>query len=141
MNEINEIIDSPDAKMNFMKGLIVLAKADGIVDPNEQQFFLNASVALGLDDNSRDLISEMLNSDNLSPDITFVTKRQTLFFIREALQLCYMDGSYGVEEKELIEIMRKNNSVTKATVEKIEEWVVKGITWRNEGNTLLALEG
>lgn len=140
MNEINSIIDSLAAKMNFMKGLVLLAKADGVVDQREKEFFMTVAVALGLDEESRKIILEMMDTSDISPDITFVNKQQTLFFIREALQLCYMDGIYDIKEKELIEVFRKNNNVSSESVKKIEQWVQKGITWKEEGADLLTLE-
>lgn len=141
MKGIETIIDSKASKMNFMKGLILLAKADGFIEDNEKHFFVNAAVGLGLQGGDLDVVEEMIQATEMDCDIHFVNNNQALFFMREAMQLCYIDGSYNDREKEIIEEIRKNNSLPKESIERIEDWVVQGMAWRAEGDKLLNLRG
>lgn len=139
-NNIEYILDSKASKMNFMNGLILLAQADGVIDNQEEQFFINAATGLGLQDEEIRLLKENIENNAFSIKINFVNKKQTLFFIKEAMQLSYLDNNYSIEERNIIEEIAKLNSISKSSIEVIENWVIEGIQWKSSGEKLLDLE-
>ena len=48
--EINGVLNDIDSRRSFLMGLIFIAKADGIIEPEEMAFFQNAAVAMELDE-------------------------------------------------------------------------------------------
>lgn len=137
--EINKILKTESAKRNFLIGLVYLAKADGVVDESEKVFFLNAGASLKLSKESIDEINSCWTKDAM-PEITFETKKEKLFFLIQAVQLCNVDNAYTVEEKEFVHKIASDLGVTKESVEKIEAWVKEGIEWQAKGDMLLEVE-
>ena len=43
-----QLFQTTEAKMNFVKGLIRISKADGEISPEEQTFFIDAARGLGI---------------------------------------------------------------------------------------------
>ncbi len=140
MEAIQQILNSDTSRINFMKGLILLSRADGNIDEGEQAFFINAAAAIGLSENYMQAIKDLMTDEKIENDILFQTKQQSLFFMREALQLCYLDNVYHENEKAIINQIGNNNSLSKASIESIESWVVEGMTWKAAGEKLLDLE-
>ena len=46
-----QLFQTTEAKMNFVKGLIRISKADGEISPEEQIFFIDAARGLGIPEN------------------------------------------------------------------------------------------
>ena len=46
-----QLFQTNEAKMNFVKGLIRISKADGEISPEEQIFFIDAARGLGIPEN------------------------------------------------------------------------------------------
>ena len=46
-----QLFQTTEAKMNFVKGLIRISKADGEISPEEQTFFIDAARGLGIPEN------------------------------------------------------------------------------------------
>ena len=42
-----QLFQTTEAKMNFVKGLIRISKADGEISPEEQTFFIDAAREIG----------------------------------------------------------------------------------------------
>ena len=140
MLRLDDVLDSRDAKLNFLKGCAMLATADGVVDEKEQAFFFNAAIGMNLPEEDLAVIGGWLNCEESPADIHFETKRQTLFFFKEALQLCYIDGDYADSEKATIAKLAELLGVSHKTIEIIERWVIDGIEWMKRGESLLGLE-
>lgn len=132
-------LPSKDAKINFMKGLIRIAKADGKVDDLEWKFYYQASVALGLNENELNEIKGCWESQ-VKPEVIFSTSREKMFFFIQAIQLCWIDNSYTNSEKEEIQYLEKELGVNSDSIARIEEWVHEGIIWNNKGDLLLELQ-
>lgn len=134
---INEILNSTNSKKNFLKGLILISKTDG-VEEEEKVFFEQAGMALQLDQNSIEEIESFWNKSDI--EIEFENKQQSLFFLREAIQLCYVDNGYTDNEKCMILKLAKMLEVNEEIVNKIEEWVVEGIKWSKKGEQIINME-
>lgn len=141
MLEINDILDTQQSKLSFMKGLIVIAQVDGKVDECEKKFFTNAMLELKLNNENISNLENVLNNLHNITDlnVAFDSRNQELFFFREAIQLCYIDGSYSKKERELIENIRTKTTVNKEDILKIENWVKEGIEWSKRGEKLLEM--
>ncbi len=136
---IHEVLTSKDGKMNFLGGLIKLSKVDGQVSDNEKIFFNSAAISLGLEE--ADIAQLNQYWDVEMPPLGFETKREGLFFLREAIQLCHADGRYGDEEKVMIKAFSSELNVKPDTLAQIENWVEEGIQWSLRGQDLIDLEG
>lgn len=137
MSQLIEVYGSIGSRMNFMKGCIRLAKADGQISENEKQFFINAANSLNLHGSNLEELTSLMADNNASIDICFETKKQSLFFINQAIQLCYVDGKYSESERKEITSLASQLGVATEAIDKIEEWVLQGMTWVKAGEELL----
>lgn len=140
MNVLFDVLDSRDAKMNFLKGIVLIARADGSVDLNEKQLFLNAAAGMALEIEDQKEVLGWLNENEVNQNISFGKKRQALFFLREALQMCYVNKSYTESEQALIQSMAEHLGVRKKSLAKITAWAKEGMEWVDRGAGLLDLE-
>lgn len=137
--DMNQILTTNDAKVNFLKGLIRLAKADGIMDDNEVVFYQQAVNAMGLDAQDCDKINALWEKNSCEIDISFQTNREKMFFFVQAIQLCWIDGSYTQKEKEEIYKIASELQISVTAIEKVEIWVNEGMEWNKRGDSLLEL--
>lgn len=137
---INTILDTYSSKINFMKGIICFAKVDGVIDPEEHKFFINAMNALNIEKNDLEKLSVELVNESLNFDICFENKKQSLFFLKEAIQLCYCNNNYSSKQQELMRIFAEKLSVSKDALMNIEEWALEGYKWSKRGEKLLEME-
>lgn len=140
MININEIYPCEADRVMFLRGLIRLAKADGIIEPEELQYFEAAAKVLAVSEEviqelRKNLLDDIFTSEYLV--MHFATPAQALFFLREAMQLCYADGEYAEEEQ--LEILNIANElgVSLKKIDEIEAWIKAGIAWREAGDELL----
>lgn len=135
---IEEILITRESKMNFLKGLIRLAKCDDILDERELVFYQQAARGLGLDE--KDI--EELNScwkEEKKINIIFETNKQKMFFFVQAVQLCWIDDKYKDIEKQEMRFIAKELNVSFSALEEIENWAYEGIVWNKKGEKLLEL--
>ena len=72
--------------------------------------------------------------------ITFNDSKSCMFFVTQAVQLCYADGKYETsEQKEMLAIC-KEMGISEESLHKVEKWVEEGIEWNNRGMGLLNLK-
>lgn len=139
----NELYQTQEDKIMFMHGLIRLAKADGIVDETELDYFKQASYNIGIESDAVEQLYIELTTDNIDLDykeMSFDNKKKSLFFLREAIQLCYIDSEYSEEEQLEIRNIANELDISFDAIDKIEAWVIRGFEWQNEGELLLDLE-
>lgn len=135
--ELYEILNTEKSKFNFLKGLLYLAKADGEIEIEEQQFFKNIAHNFSLDQVSIKEIETLFNAKEYTIEIEFEEQKQALLLLQEGIQLCHMDGKYELEEQATIYQIADLLSIDSDKVEKIENWVDEGIKWRNEGRKMI----
>ncbi|RMC93022.1 hypothetical protein D9O40_18260 [Clostridium autoethanogenum] len=136
---IREILKTEESKLNFLGGLIRLAKIDGSVSEDEKIFFSQAAVQLEMKEKTISLLESYWSSED-KINVKFETKRESLFFIQQAVQLCAVDGVYSDKEKREIRLLGKELSLLESSIEKIETWVEDGLRWQALGETLLGIE-
>ena len=138
----NELYQTQEDKIMFMHGLIRLAKADGIIDETELDYFKQASYNMGIEPEAVEQLYVELTTDNVELDykeMSFDSKKKSLFFLREAIQLCYIDSEYSDEEQLEIRNIANELDISFYAVDKIEAWVLRGFEWQKEGELLLDL--
>ena len=135
---INNVLKTRDAKFNFLKGIIRIAKCDGIKDENEFIFYHHTAAAMGLLEDDIALLNHVWES-NETIDVKFEECKEKMFFFVQGIQLCWVDGKY--EETEKIEIRKLANelNISLDAIEKVEAWVREGMEWNIRGDLLLEL--
>lgn len=137
--ELGKILVTKDSKINFLRGLIRLAKCDSILDDRELGFYYQAAYSMGLDENDTKEINLWIEtSDKL--EVNFETIREKMFFFVQAVQLCWIDEEYKEIEKEEMRILANELGISIESLEKVEQWAYEGIIWNNKGNELLDLK-
>lgn len=136
--DIKEILQTKEARVNFLKGLIRLANADGIVDENEFAFYRQAAITLELDEEEISAL-EKVRSEGHEIILDFVTDREKMFFLIQAVQLCWVDNHYSeAEQKELWNICQEI-AISEGALKAVETWAQEGIEWNRCGEALLEL--
>lgn len=133
---IEEILTTNNAKSNFLKGLIRVAKSDGVVDEAEFAFFRQAAQSLGLDN-----IEELERCWRMDEKIivAFETNKEKMFFLIQAVQLCWIDDTYTEVEQKEIRSIGKELGISLTALESVEKWAYEGIVWNKKGDDLLEL--
>lgn len=136
--DIKEILQTKSARINFLKGLMRLANADGIVDENEFAFYRQAAIALELDEDEI-LDLEKVKSEEHEITLDFDTDREKMFFLIQAVQLCWVDHNYSeAEQKELRSICQQID-ISEEALRSVEAWAQEGVEWNKRGEALLEL--
>lgn len=135
--DINEILTTESGRFNFLKGLIRLAKCDGYLDEKEFEFYQQAAYSMQLNDKDVKELNEIWNR-NEKVSITFESSREKMFFLIQAVQLCWVDNSYTETEKKEMKTIAEEIGIERQALEKVEEWAYEGIQWSRRGEELLS---
>lgn len=147
MANLLEVFNDEISRVNFMRGLINLAKAEESregsagINTEEMNFLKNSMLALNLSEQSQRELEAIVRSNENNVNVSFESKRQALFFLREGVQICYVEGRYYQAEKDMIMEMANLLCISKDSVKKIESWVQEGLEWSSRGIELLEMEG
>lgn len=76
-----QLFQTTEAKMNFVKGLIRISKADGEISPEEQIFFIDAARGLGIPENDIAILPAVMTQTKEIP-LTFASRQEALCFLR-----------------------------------------------------------
>ena len=137
--DINKNLKEKTDKINFLKGLIRMAKSDGMKDDSEIIFYHQAAQALGLSVDDLVQINDAWNSDELHMPLEFTNSKSKMFFFVQAIQLCWMDNAYLDAEKQEIRLIAKELHISEEAINQVEAWVEEGMAWNNRGIALLEL--
>ena len=147
MINILEVLDSENSRINFIKGLSNLSKAQEIregsnsISNEELELLRNSMIVLNLDEKVRHDLEALIYSNENKIEIHFDSKKQALFFLREGLQICYVEGQYHEAEKEMMREMALKLDVSEGKLEQLEKWVLEGLEWSERGDKILEMEG
>ncbi|MBD5503553.1 MAG: hypothetical protein HDR09_07365 [Lachnospiraceae bacterium] len=136
--DIMEILQTREARINFLKGLIRLAKADGIVDEKEFAFYQQAAISLQLGEEEI-LTLDKIKSEEHKIALDFETDREKMFFLIQAVQLCWMDNNYSEAEQKELRTICQEIAISEEALKAVEAWAQEGVEWNKRGETLLAL--
>ncbi len=136
--EIKEILQSKEARVSFLKGLIRLANADGVVDESEFVFYGQAAIALELDE--EEIIAlEKVKGEGHEIMLDFGTDREKMFFLIQAVQLCWVDNNYSDAEQEELRNICREIAISEESLKVVEAWAQEGVEWNKRGEALLEL--
>lgn len=136
--EIKEVLQTREARVNFLRGLIRLAQTDGVVDENEFVFYRQVAVVLDLGESEVESLEKLKDETN-EITVNFETDREKMFFLIQAVQLCWVDNNYSDMEREELRDMCQEMSISVEALEKVEQWVSEGVEWNKRGEALLEL--
>lgn len=136
--DVNAILSTNEAKVNFLLGLVRVANSDGIQDLKELQFYQQTAAVLGLTTEEIERINKSWN-DPGSIEITFETGEQKMFFFVEAIQLCWIDGVYTDSERNEVNKLAEELGISSSAINSVEDWVLEGMEWNKRGDSLLSL--
>lgn len=135
---IKEILQTKEARISFLKGLIRLAIADGVVDEREFAFYRQAAIALELGE--EDILAlEKVKSDGNAITLEFETDREKMFFLIQAVQLCWVDNNYSEAEQNELRSICREIAISEEALKAVEAWAQEGVEWNKRGETLLEL--
>ena len=63
-----------------------------------------------------------------------------MFFLVEAVQLCWVNDEYSDAEKREIHQIAKEVGISKEALKAVEDWVYEGMEWNKRGDELLNLK-
>jgi tellurite resistance protein len=133
---VEKYLTSQDDKINYLKGLMRIAKADGNVTDEEKKYYKTVAIGLNV---PRVIIDELENTwkDEKDIELCFSDERQALFFIQEAIQISMIDGEYSASEQQEIKKIAIEAGITLEAVSEFEAWVNRGLDWRKEGEQII----
>ncbi len=144
--ELTEVYRTEEERIAFLKGIIRLARADKVITDEERVFFKNLATGLAISLENVISLEQVLDADMTDPDvkaylkISFAEKPQAIFFLENALQLCYLDGTYHEKEQAEIKTLARELGLAESTLDAIDDWVQEGMAWQAKGERLLFLE-
>lgn len=124
-------------RMNYLKGLIRLSKSDGRIDPSEKAYFDYAMNNMQLAEEEIRTLNTLWENDAM-PVLEFSTRYDAVFFLQEAVQICAIDGNYDEHEHQELRKVAEELHIAETDLEKIENWVMQGIAWRQQGEALVS---
>lgn len=134
--EIKEILKTKEARISFLKGLIRLANADGVVDEGEFAFYRQAAIALELDDEEISAL-EKVKGEGHEIVLDFGTDQEKMFFLIQAVQLCWVDSNYSDAEQEELRNICQEIAISEEALKVVEAWAQEGVEWNKRGEALL----
>lgn len=136
--DIKKILQTKKSRISFLKGLIRLANADGVVDESEFVFYRQAAIALELDE--EEIIAlEKVKGEGHEIMLDFGTDREKMFFLIQAVQLCWVDNNYSDSEQEELRNICREIAISEESLKVVEAWAQEGVEWNKRGEALLEL--
>lgn len=139
MFDVNRILVTRESKINFLKGLIRIAKSDGKNSVEEKNYFRQSAFAMELAKEDADYLEDFWDEKD-KIEIDFANSEEKMFFLIQAIQLCWVDGGYLESEKQEMKFIASELNVSEEALEKVEEWAYEGICWDRKGEALLQLK-
>ena len=128
--------ETQKAKINYLKGLIRVAKCDQVIDDTEKGYISLAAKGMMLSDDERYQIDLLWESDN-TIDVEFDSKYDSAFFLQEAVQVAMVDGFYDPVEQIELRKLANELGIDHKDLSRIESWVQEGIEWRSKGEKII----
>lgn len=141
LTKFKEILNRND-QINFLKSLIIIAHADGVVDKNENVIIDQYMGVLNLNEFEKKEISESLENPPLIEEVInqFIDNRAKLLLLMEAYNIAYIDNDFSFFEKKTIDKIIKNLNIPIEKAKEIEKWVKKKVKLRKQGLEIIGLK-
>lgn len=135
-SEIDDVLRTDQAKVNYLKGLARVALADGSTDLSEAGYFNEIAANIGLAPAAVENVEALWDSYSYVA-IHFDTQREKIYFLMQAFFLAWADSDLSDSEIQEIQNMAIELGIDDILFKKIEDWVSEGVKWMNEGSELL----
>ena len=132
------IFVSTEAKVNYLKSLIRLAKSDGKIQEQEMIYFIQAAQQLEVGSQAEMDVKNAWESDTIK--IEFETMREKMFDLIQLYHISWIDGEIAPEELTEIRNIAKELGIRDENVQKVEDWFLDGIAWTKRGDELIDLD-
>ena len=121
-------------RIAFLGTIAHLARVDGDFDGNEKQFFVDLAKLYNLSkDDAKEAIRPRTEEEALALVKTITDPGFALVLIREMFYLGYEDGDLSDSEILFISKVGMALNIPLEKMEKISNWVIRGIEWEEEG--------
>ena len=131
------VFESQEDKVNYLKGLIRVAKCNGVVEQEEREYFSLIVKRFELTPETEEYLQYLWSSEE-KIDISFSSRYYAAFFMQEAYQLCIVDGTFDEKEKQEIQQLGDELNISKEDQERIYSWIMEGMEWKNRGEELIS---
>ena len=131
-----EFFENVDLKQRiaFLGTIAHLARVDGDFDSNEKQFFVDLAKLYNLSkDDAKEAIRPRTEEEALALVKNITDPGFALVLIREMFYLGYEDGDLSDSEILFISKVGMALNIPLEKMEKISNWVIRGIEWEEEG--------
>ena len=131
-----EFFENVDLKQRiaFLGTIAHLARVDGDFDGNEKQFFFDLAKLYNLSkDDAKEAIRPRTEEEALALVKTITDPGFALVLIRDMFYLGYEDGDLSDSEILFISKVGMALNIPLEKMEKISNWVIRGIEWEEEG--------
>ena len=126
-------------KAAFVAVLGHAARINGVTD-SEVEFINNVAADFELSEEELQSSAKLRDEIQTIALLKYIVNPQTkLRLIRELFFLGYADGNLSNEEVLFVSEVGNALNVPVDTIEKISDWVIRGIEWEEEGEELFAV--
>lgn len=136
------VIPPTEAQDVFIKAVLICAKGDGVISPEERDWVVRRAAAL------RNPSYELAKTYTADEDLLEVISkssavdksgRRTIIYV--AIQACAADGEYNSEEREKVHQMAKFLGIEEEVVNQIEQFCAEEAKMREQRISLIFPEG
>lgn len=126
-----DILSTEKSRVNFIKGLVYISKSEETtqgkngINSEEMDALKSAMQTLKISQEERVELEKLIYSKEINLDIEFDNMRQSLFFMREAIQVCYAEGCYCEAEKNMIHKMGQMLGISTDKIKEMEDWALE----------------
>lgn len=116
---------SEEQKIAFMKALVRLAKADGVLDEDEKKFLLELAQIYGIGkERQEEIISVKNDEEIIEVAKTIKDRRAALELVKEMCILAHADDELSEDETLLIGKIGQAMGVELEKISQISQWVI-----------------
>lgn len=137
-NDMQYLTDmSEDEKVVFLKTLTRLAKADGRLDEDENDFIREVAVVFGVPENRYPEIMQVKDDEDIVEAVKVIKNRKTAMeLIKEMCLLANTDSDLSDNEVLLIGRVGQAMGVELEKIQQISQWVIDRIIWLEEAKII-----
>ena len=138
MVKTEEVFVTTAAKVNFLKALIRLAKADGKVSEKERIFFIQAAQQLEVESQAEKEVDAAWNADRI--EVSFETSREKMMALIQLYQISKADEEVAQSELSEIAAIAREMGISGEAAKAVDDWFRDGLAWANRMDMLLDMK-
>ncbi len=132
LSEMNE-----EDRVVFIKILLSLARADGIVDDGEKDFIMSLAKIFEISTDRAEEIKSFRSDEEIVEESKKIKNRRVAMeLVKEMCMLANSDGDLNNREVLLIGRVGQAMGLSLDKIEQISQWVIDRIVWLEEGKVI-----